>query len=67
MNTHSRTIAYANSEEDVLQKEVDVALAQPMEKHLQIYCYIVRFNFALMGIDVSTYKVKRTIAYADEP
>ena len=64
MNT--RTIRYVDPDEDILQEEVDFALTKTMEERFKIYCDVVVANFAMAGIDVVNYPVKRVIAYADE-
>ena len=63
---NTRTIRYADPEEDILQEEVEFALTQTMEERFRIYCQIVAANFAMAGIDVLNYPLERTIAYADE-
>lgn len=64
MNT--RTIRYADPDEDILQQEVDAALTRTMEERLKIYCDVVVANFAMAGIDIVNYPIERVIAYADE-
>ncbi|MGB3779582.1 MAG: hypothetical protein WA960_14575 [Tunicatimonas sp.] len=61
-----RTIRYVDLGEDILQEEVDFALTKTMEERFKIYCDVVVANFAMAGIDVMNYPVKRVIAYADE-
>lgn len=64
MNT--RTIRYADPNEDILQEEVDIALTQTMEDRFKVYCEVVVANFALAGIDVMNHPIDKVIAYADE-
>ena len=62
----SRTIRYVDPDEDILQEEVELALTTTMEENLCTYCQLVVANFAMAGIDIVSYPLERTIAYADE-
>ncbi len=64
MNT--RKIQYADPEEDLLQIEVDIAIARSMEENFQAYCETIVALYAMAEIDVLNYPIKRCIAYADE-
>jgi hypothetical protein len=37
-----------------------------MKQRLYEYCQHIKFNYAMAGIDVQTYPVKRIIYYIDE-
>ena len=63
---NSRTIRYADPEEDILQEEVEWALTQTMEERFRTYCDLMASLYAIAGIDITNYPVKRVIAYADE-
>ena len=63
---NTRTIRYADPDEDILQEEVDTALTQTMEERFKTYCDVVVANFAMAGIDVVNYPIKKVIAYGDE-
>lgn len=64
MNT--RTIYYIDPEEDVIQKEVELALTLTMEERFKVYCDLIASLYAMAGIDVLNYPGERVIAYIDE-
>ena len=64
MNT--RKIAYIDSTEDTLQKEVDWAIRHSLQERFQIFCDHIVLNYLLAGIDVLNYPVKRVIYYIED-
>ena len=64
MNT--RTIKYADPNEDLLQIEVDLALNQSMEERFKAYCDTIVALYAMAEIDVVKYPIKRVISYVNE-
>ena len=63
MNT--RSIYYIDKKETVLDREVDTAIVRTLEQNLVAYCELINSNYAMMGIDVLQYPVKRKIYYLD--
>ena len=63
MNT--RQIKYIEPEEDTLQQEVDWAVNHGMEHRLTEYCKHIIRNYAVAGIDVRNFPVKRIIYYIE--
>ncbi len=66
MRLNTRTIRYADPNEDILQEEVDTALTQTMEERFKIYCDLIASLYAIAGIDIVNHPAKRVIAYVDE-
>ncbi len=66
MNKNSRTIKYVEPEEDELQTEVETALSQSIEERFKAYCDTIAALYAMANIDVTKYRVKRTIGYINE-
>lgn len=64
MNT--RSIKYIDPDEDALEQEVENAFGKSMEQRLYEYCQHIKFNYAMAGIDVQTFPVKRAIYYIEE-
>lgn len=64
MNT--RTIYYIDKTEDPLELEVELALSRTPRQNLEAFCETVIANYAMMGIDVINYPVKRVIYYLDD-
>jgi len=63
MNT--RQIKYIEPDEDVLEQEVDWAVNHSMEQRLTEYCNHIIRNYAVAGIDVRNFPVKRIIYYIE--
>lgn len=61
MNT--RQIKYIEPEEDTLGQEVDWAINLGMEECLIEYCKHIVHNYAIAGIDIFNFPVKRNIYY----
>lgn len=64
MNT--RKIKYIEPEEDVLEQEVDWAVSLSLEERLTEYCKHIIRNYAIAGIDVLNFPVKRNIYYIED-
>lgn len=64
MNT--RTIYYIDEKEDYLDNEVMLALTRTLDENLGKYYETVTANYAMMGIDVVNYPVKRVIYYLED-
>ncbi len=64
MNT--RKIDYIDQNEDLLDIEVEQALARTMEENFRVYCELIISNYAMAGIDVLNYPVKREIYYIED-
>ncbi|HYG39820.1 MAG TPA: hypothetical protein VD908_14435 [Cytophagales bacterium] len=63
MNT--RQIKYIDEEEDTLELEVEWAINRSMEDCLIEYCKHIISNYAIAGIDVINFPIKRNIYYLD--
>ena len=64
MNT--RTIYYIDENENYLDVEVENAISRTPEENLEIYCEMIIANYAMMGIDVTDYPVKKEIYYIQD-
>ncbi len=62
----TRSITYIEPDENTLEQEVEKAARKSMEQRLYEYCQHIRFNYAMAGIDIQTFPVKRVIYYIDE-
>jgi uncharacterized protein YajQ (UPF0234 family) len=62
----TRTISYVESEEEALDKEVNLAITSTAEENLQRFCEILSAQLAMQGIDLKNHPVERTIYYIDE-
>lgn len=63
MNT--RRIKHIEPEEDTLEQEIDCAVNLSMEQCLIEYCKHIISNYAIAGIDVFNFPVKRNIYYIE--
>lgn len=61
----TRTIAYIESEDDFLKKEVDLAITSNAEENLLRFCEVLSAQLAMQGIDLKNHPVKRSIYYID--
>ena len=61
----TRTISYIESEDDVLRKEIDLAITSTAEENLLRFCKVLSAQLAMQGIDLKTHPVKRSIYYID--
>ena len=64
MNT--RKIAYIESDEDTLQKEVDWAIENSFEERLQLFYNHLRVIYMFAGIDLENFSGKKSIYYISE-
>lgn len=64
MNT--RKIDYIDQREDLLDNEVEQALERTIEENFRVYCSLIISNYAIAGIDVLNYPVKREIYYIED-
>ncbi len=64
MNT--RTIYYIDENEDYLDAEVEIAVSRTPGENLNAYCEMIISNYAMMGIDVTDYPVKKEIYYIED-
>lgn len=62
----TRTIAYIEDDEDILAKEVELALNSTMEENFLRYCEVLSAQLAMQGIDLKTHPVKRIIYYIED-
>jgi len=62
----SRKIQYADPDEDHLQTEVELALKRTMEARFKAYCDTIAALYAMSGIDVVNYPVKRVISFKED-
>lgn len=65
-NDKTRTIYFIESEDDLLRKEVDLAIASSAEENLLRFCEVLSAQLAMQGIDLKNHPVKRSIYYIDE-
>ncbi len=59
----TRTIAYIDENEDLLEIEINLALSRTMNNNFTAYCKLVRSLFSLNGIDTNNYEPDKTIYY----
>lgn len=62
----TRQIKYIDPEEDILEQEVSWAANLSMEECFTEYCKHIISNYAIAGIDVLNYPVKRVIYYIED-
>lgn len=62
----TRQIKYIEPEEDTLQQEVIWAANLSMEQCFAEYCKHIIRNYAMAGIDVLNFPVKRHIYYIED-
>ena len=60
----TRKIAFIESD-DLLDKEVDMAVASTDEENMLRYCEVLSAQLAMQGIDLKTHPVKREIYYIE--
>jgi len=63
---NTRKIEYIDSDEDVLQKEVDWAVTQTMDQLFAVYCRHIASSCAMAGIDVLNHPSSKNIYYIEE-
>jgi hypothetical protein len=61
----TKTISYIESEDDILKKEVDLAITSTAEENLLRFCEVLSAQLAMQGIDLKNHPVKRSIYYID--
>ena len=61
-----RPIKYIDPEEDALEQEAIWALSLSMEERLTEYCKHIIRNYAIAGIDVMNFPVKRDFYYIED-
>ena len=66
MTDPTRTIGYIETEEEALNREVELAFSSTMEENFIRYCQVLSAQLAMQGIDLKTHPVERTIYYIDE-
>ncbi|MDW3194536.1 MAG: hypothetical protein R8G66_19315 [Cytophagales bacterium] len=66
MTDPTRTIGYIESEEEALNREVELAFNSTMEENLIRYCQVLSAQLAMQGIDLKTHPVERTIYFIEE-
>lgn len=64
MNT--RQIKYIDPKEDTLEQEAEWAVSLSMEERLAEYCKHITRNYAIAGIDVMNFPVRRDIYYIED-
>ncbi len=62
----TRTIYYIDENVDYLDEEVQLALSRTKEENLSLFCETLISNYAMMGIDVINYPVKRDIQFVKD-
>lgn len=62
----TRTIRFIESEEEMLEEEVELAFNSTMEENLIRYCNVLSAQLAMQGIDLKTHPVERTIYFIEE-
>lgn len=65
LKMETRTIAYIDPNEDILDIEVETAANRSMEENLMAYCEFIIANYAMAEIDVLNYPVSREIYYVE--
>ena len=62
----TRTIYYINDNLDYLDEEVQQTLSRSHTENLRLFFETLASNYAMMGIDVVNYPVKRVIQYIED-
>lgn len=62
----TRTIAYIDDSEDLMEQEVSLALTKTMMENLADYCKLVRSLCAMSSIDTLNYSPDKSIYYINE-
>ncbi len=61
-----RTIANIDPKEDLLDIEAELAASRSMEENLMAYCENIIAHYAMAGIDVLSYPIKREIYFIED-
>ncbi len=60
----TRSISYIN-DDDLLDREVELALKSSPEENLLLFCEVLSAQLAMRGIDLKNHPVDRVIYYID--
>ena len=61
----TRTIAFIDEDNDVLEEEIELAINSTDEENFLRFCEVLSAQFAMQGIDLKSHTVERIIYYIE--